>query len=326
MLSSPLPVRRAACAGALLSVALLGACTPKDNKPASPAASASASASAPAAAEPEETRGGEDEIRPVYPLKVALQPLAQRFCEALHDLPLKRKAECCGAEPGFSITSECVRTLSFAIQEKSVTIDPADIDRCVEALNKTYEGCAWVGPNPRSIPDACRGIIKGAVPNGGVCRSSLDCAVGMHCQGAGPTHLGACAPPLETRFACELSIDTLAAHTRQDNVEAQHPECTGYCTRHRCLDAAPLGGACKVSPECGPRRTCVSGKCSDAPLPVAGEPCPGGGCAGDARCLKGMCITPRGEGEECALDAECRGGCARPDGGTKGKCEKRCGL
>jgi hypothetical protein len=262
----------------------------------------------------------------VYPAKVEPQPLAQRFCEALHELPVKRKAECCGGTPGFSITSECVRTLSFALQERSVTLDPADVDRCVEALNKTYEGCDWIGPNPQYVPDACRGIIKGAVPADGVCRSSLDCAVGMHCHGAGPTHLGKCAPPQTTRFPSDLSIDTHAAHTRQDDAEAQHPECAGFCMRHLCVDAVKVGGDCKVSPECGAGHTCVNGKCSDAPLPAVGQSCPAGACAGDARCVKGQCVKPKGEGEACSTDAECRGGCTRPDGGAQGKCEKSCGL
>src|SRR5262249_20492056 len=86
-----------------------------------PAASASASASASAAGAPADSAGDEDEIKPAYPLNVTPQPLAQRFCEAMHELPAKRKAECCSTSPpAFSITSECVRTLSFAIQTKSV--------------------------------------------------------------------------------------------------------------------------------------------------------------------------------------------------------------
>lgn len=304
------------------SCAALSACSPKESKP--PPDAAPSEPSAVPSAVPS-ARGG-DEIRPAYPLEVPENPLAKRYCEALHDTPQKRKAECCSSGVGATITGECTRVLSFALNEKSVTMAPADVDRCVEALGKVYEGCAWVGPNPPRMPEACLGIIKGAVADGGVCRSSLDCAAGVFCHGAGPTNLGRCGAPHDSRFPCELAIDSLAAYTRQDNTAALHPECAGYCNRHRCFEAVQVGGPCKVTAECGPNRLCAAGKCSDGPLPTVGQPCPGAACADSARCLSGTCVAPKPEGEACSIDAECRGGCVRPDGGSKGKCGKRCGL
>jgi hypothetical protein len=311
---------RRAALGSLLVAALLPACTPKGDKLPPPEPSSSATATS----APVETARADDEIRPVYPLKVTSDPLAQRLCGALQELPERRRAECCGRVPGASFTDECVRTLSYAIGAKTVTVDPLDADRCVEAMSRAYEGCSWVGPNAIPVPEACLGIIKGNVPDGGVCRSSLDCATGKHCQGSGPTHLGVCAPPLPARYACDLGVDTLVTYTRQTSAEAQHPECVGYCMRRRCFEATPIGGACKVTPECGPGRACTAGKCSDAPTPVAGKPCPAGACMNGARCVKGACITPRAEGEACTADAECRGACARPDGGARGACSKSC--
>src|SRR5262249_16984831 len=158
VLLSPLHVHRAACAFGVIAVALSGACTPKDRTAPSPDAAASGPTSATASAEAPSIPAspGGDEIRPAYPLTLPPHPQAVRLCEALHDLPEKRKAECCADQPRFTITSECIRTLSFAIQERSVTLDAADVDRCVEALNKTYEGCGWVGPNAVRVPAACR--------------------------------------------------------------------------------------------------------------------------------------------------------------------------
>jgi len=88
-----------------IAAALLCACTPKNDNPTPPAASAAASASASAqsSAAPGEAVRGSDEIKPAYPLEVTPHPLAQRFCEALHALPAKRKAECCAVRPGLNV-------------------------------------------------------------------------------------------------------------------------------------------------------------------------------------------------------------------------------
>src|SRR6185436_3722223 len=74
--------------------------------------------------------GGNDEIKPVYPRIVPPNPLAARLCEAFHELPAKRRAECGAQSAGSTLTSECVRTLSFAVNEKAVILDSADADRC----------------------------------------------------------------------------------------------------------------------------------------------------------------------------------------------------
>src|SRR5690348_13024508 len=51
----------------------------------------------------------EDDVRPVYPSDAGPpNPLAQRFCAALHDVPEQRRATCCKEKPGLVVTSECV--------------------------------------------------------------------------------------------------------------------------------------------------------------------------------------------------------------------------
>jgi hypothetical protein len=317
-----------------LSLILAGvACEESKTDPAA-AASASASAGASASAAPSglsplerDRKAQDDEIRPVYPIDNSPpEPLAERMCDAVHVLPAKRRAECCASDPGFTPRGECVRTLSSAIRSKAVTLDPADVDRCAQAMAKELEGCGWVNPSPPSAAAACDGIIRGQLKESAVCRSSLECAEGLGCLGLSATQVGRCGPPKPARALCNIGIDTLAAFTRQDRFEDAHPDCAGYCIQRRCQDAVAVGGECKTHTECGAKRSCVKGKCSSAPLPAAGQPCAAGLCALGARCVKDVCTAPKGEGEACDSDLECRGGCERPDGGTTGACGKRCDI
>src|SRR5262249_19771033 len=154
-----------------------------------------------------------------------------------------RKAACCNQPPPTTVVSECTRMLSFALREKAVTIDPAAVDRCGEAMARAYDGCGWVGPTPPAIPPECDGGIHGTLSQGASCRSSLECLDGLHCHGSGPTDRGVCAPPAGRGRVCGVAVDTLAAHTRQDSFDTKHPECDGVCARRRCIDVVALGGA-----------------------------------------------------------------------------------
>ncbi|WP_437632150.1 hypothetical protein [Sorangium sp. So ce854] len=273
-----------------------------------------------------------DAIAPVYPKAGgAPEPLAARLCEALHALPARRKAACCGGAAGFHAAAECARALSFAARANAVTLSPEDVARCVEAMERSLEGCDWVSPLAAPVPPACEAIVRGALPEGARCRSSLECVDGLRCDGAGPTDAGICRPP-RAGGPCGLSVDALAAVTRQTRHADAHPECRGHCAGRACADDVPLGGRCESHAACGRGRRCVGGRCSDAPLPPAGAACLGGLCAPGARCVGGRCAAPKAEGEACTRDGECRAACVRPGGraaapgGAAGVCGKRCGA
>jgi len=303
-----------------LSMAAFG-CSRKDEKTAMPAASASAApeASASAAVNENASPHGSDEVQPVYPVTNAPpDPLAARLCEALHGVALHRRAACCSHAPGFSLVPECTRTLSYALSEKAVTVDPAAVDACAAAMTKAHEGCEWVGPTGVELPAACDDLVRGALKEGETCRSSLECVDGLRCLGLGPTDPGVCRKPLPKSYPCALAADTLAALTRQDSFDVRHPECSGYCSFKRCLEFVAEGGACRSSVECGPGKTCLEGKCGAGTLPGEGAACgTKGACGKGLHCEKGKCITPKHEGAPCENDIECRGGCVRGDGGRK---------
>jgi len=264
-------------------------------------------------------------VRPVYPMTSAPpDPLAQRFCEAIHELPAKRKAECCKSSPGFTVIEQCTRTLSFALREKAVTLAPTDVDKCAEAMAKSVEGCDWVAPLPPYVPAACDGIIRGTLVEGTRCRASLECADNLRCLGAGPTEPGRCSKPLPRGGPCSHAVDTLAAYTAQSSSDARHPECAGYCAKRWCADAVPVGGACESTTECGPERYCVSGHCAEGSLPAAGQPCLAGLCAKGDRCVKGKCLAAGAIGDRCDNDTDCRSGCEKPASGGAGKCFMKC--
>jgi hypothetical protein len=224
---------------------------------------------------------------------------------------------------GVAPTAECVRTLSSALRSGAVALDAAEVDDCAAAAAKETEGCDWVTSTGSPTPAACLGILRGKLEEGALCRSNLECTEGLRCRGLGATRPGKCAPPLPAARMCNVSTDSLAAFTGQDDFDRHHPECAGYCVRRQCTDAVAPGAACAASVECGPGARCVAGKCSSGPPPAPGEACTDA-CAAGSRCWRGKCVATKAGGEACEDDGECRAHCERADGGKVGTCAGQC--
>jgi hypothetical protein len=290
------------------------------------------SASGPHASEPEaapaagsgKSAAGKEEVRSVYPIDAGPpDPLAHKLCSALQDLPEQRRATCCDQGIGVVVTSECERMLTAAVSSKAASLDGSEVDRCVSAMQKAYEGCDWIGPFPPDTPDECQSLIHGSLLAGAACRSSLECVKGLRCQGVGPTRGGVCGPAREDGQACGTAVDTLAVYTKeQAQLESAHPECTGHCDRLRCAPLVPLGGSCRTGGQCADAG-CAAGKCAPHVLGKPGGACPTGECSEGARCISGKCVVRQLEGGACKTDLECLGGCIKSDGGA-GVCGKRC--
>jgi hypothetical protein len=302
------------------------ACTCTQTKTTDAMTDASSEAGPPVALAAASRDLGSDELKPIYPADAGPpDPLAIRYCDAVQLLPEKRKAECCAAPlspPPFG-AQQCVRTLTAAIHARAVTLSPLDLDRCLEAVTRATTGCDWVTSSAAPLPLACRGIVRGALLANAPCRSSLECGDGMRCLGLSTIDVGTCGPPKPSGSQCNAAIDTLATYTREDGVDRAHPECSGYCARFRCTDAIPVGGACKLDAQCGGHARCEGGRCTQTPVPVVGEAC-SIECANGARCFRGECVTPKGEGDACESMAQCRGLCVGADGGVQGACAKSC--
>lgn len=307
------------------SVGAVASCTDKTSG--APDASASAGAVASASATPSgkpEQEGANDDLRPVYPIdNLPPLPLAARYCGAVREAPARRREACCPSMGAVPETGECVRTLSAALRSGAVTLDAAEVDACVAAVAKETAGCDWVTSVGSPTVAACLGLIKGTLKEGARCRSNLECEEGARCRALGATRQGKCSPPLPARRVCNISTDSLAAFTGQDDLDRRHPECAGYCVRKLCADAVAVGARCVGSFECGPKAHCVAGKCAEGPLPGPGQACTDA-CAAGAHCAKGKCATAKTEGESCEEDAECRAHCERGDGGKAGQCARQC--
>jgi hypothetical protein len=315
---------KSALAGILLVLA--GAACGEGKKP--EAVIGTTSRAAPATSSgPAEARA-DDDLRPVYPLDAGLpDPLAQRYCDAVYDQPVRRMSECCGPVHGAAaeMSGQCVRVLTAALASRAVSVDGAAVDRCVEAMQQATAGCDWVTPSASvAVPPACDGAIHGALGEKARCRSSLECAPGLRCQGLSTIDMGTCGAPKAAGHACNLAVDTLAAMARQDRYDRAHPECAGYCAGRRCEASLAEGAACKADVQCGKGR-CAEGRCASSPPPEAGGPCATSACAFGLRCVQGRCAAPKADGDACSSDAECRGACDKGDGGM-GKCGKQCSI
>jgi hypothetical protein len=311
---------------AVLALVLAAGCSSCDRPPAALADAAPSDASIVDAAAPVHDK--DDAVRPVYPLDAGPPAaLAVRLCDALQELPARRKAECCKQPLGTVVTSECVRMLTAALGARAVSLADADVDRCAAAVAKTYEGCDWPGPSTPDVPDACLGILKGTLAAGAKCRSSLECAKDLRCHGVGPTQAGTCGPAREDGLACGLAVDPLAGYTLQNGVlDPSHPECAGYCNRNKCAHEVAPGGDCSVLARCAKGATCQAGKCVAAAAAKIGEKCPAGTCEGDARCYFGRCVVRKPAGAPCTDHVDCVGGCIKSAGAKSGVCGPMCAV
>jgi hypothetical protein len=269
--------------------------------------------------------GDAQEPQPVYPPVAAADPLAARLCEALHTVPAKRRADCCEQKTlGYLVTDDCVATLSAALAAEGLKLSESSVAACEKAIVDDHVGCAWVGPFPARVPAACDGVFVGALEAGQRCRSALECAPGLACRGLAPTTVGVCAPPARRGRACQTGIDPLAALTRQEGTAAAHPECEGFCARHLCQDATPVGDPCQTNLQCGPAAHCEGGTCRHGAEATEGAACIDGGCPRGTRCVDKTCQKPRREGATCQDDVQCQGGCIKPPDATEGQCGTRC--
>jgi hypothetical protein len=286
---------------------------------------ASSSRPSPAASSTAQAEPADEAIQSVYPLDAGTpDPLVQTLCRALHELPEQRRSACCDTRPGIVFTGECVRMLTAAVRFKAVTLDPADVDRCVTAMGRAHEGCEWVGPYPPDPPPECLGIVRGTLARGTRCRSSLECSDGLRCQGSGPMTPGRCGPPRADGEACSTAVDPLVGFTKQAPEDPAHPECKGYCDHLRCTPKVALGGACRFAAQCE-AGGCATGKCAAHVMAKSGEACPTGECGDGSRCLEGRCVQRKAAGGVCKTDFECLGACLKGDGGP-GVCGRRCDV
>lgn len=320
----------------------LGACA-RDSE-VKPGADAAASAPSEGAGEKgkPDASSDDDEVRPVYPAlgDAGTSAVAVALCQAVSERVEQRRAECCGGPAPVVLTSECVRMTSAAIASGATKVDPGAVAACRAAVDTAYAGCDWVGPFSPGLPDACKGLFAGTLEKGARCRSSLECKAGLRCQGAGPTTAGKCEGGKADGEPCGSAVDALATVARQA-VDEAHPECQKACVARKCGDLVADEAPCTTTAECRSGSVCLgrskeSGAlghgtlgrtCQKRGVGKIGEACTyGAPCERGGECISGTCAVKKGNGEACASDFECRAGCVKGAGESKGKCGMRCDV
>ena len=267
-----------------------------------------------------------DALGTIYPTDGPGHSLATRLCDALHTLPARRKAECCGGDPAPFLATACARVLAATLHAQTVELDEASVERCASTMTGALAGCEWVTPGPAPAPEACQGLLRGKLERGSVCRSSLECAGDMHCDGVSPTRTGMCAPPGGDGTGCGSHVDVLATYLFDRQLANAHPFCAEHCSMaaHQCGPRPKVGSACVANVSCAPSQICVSGRCSAAAPSARGEPCGAVPCAEGLRCMDKVCAPLAKSGEPCTADVACaRGGCVR-GGDGRGTCGAQC--
>lgn len=262
-------------------------------------------------------------------------PLAGRLCDALHRVPARALAGCCGVTNEAATPPDrapatpdradlCTRRLSALVRDGALSLDPAALSRCEQAIVERVRGCDWVTPLATVAVPACAGLVHGMRDAGAPCRSALECKDGLACVGSGVE--GRCTEPAPDGSACRPQRDELAGLTGQDDIlAARHPICAGACQSRRCVPRVALGGACTSRAACGPAARCAAGVCVAGATAALGEPCDGGSpCAPGASCRDGHCAALKKTGEACAGPNECAASCVTPPGSREGLCGPRC--
>jgi hypothetical protein len=224
---------------------------------------------------------------------------AAALCHVLQGRPAERRSACCGSGSQRHFEKDCVRALTEALSDQRIAIDGSKLDGCREATERAFAGCAWVTPGQPLPPAECQGLTRGRVAAAGLCRSSLECAAPLHCQGNTPTQAGRCAPALPAGAACRAPADVLGSYLFARDLPRTQPVCAGACSfvTHRCENAEP--SACQADADCPRGLGCSAGRCVSAP--TSGQGRSGEACRTDFDCAVGGCTGSPGTcGMKCA--------------------------
>jgi hypothetical protein len=229
--------------------------------------------------------------------------VAQRLCEALFVKPARRKAECCGRAEQPPLLDACVSTLETSLRAQALSLESAAVSACEVALDTALTGCDWVGSSLPPTPAACQGLFVGHVLGGGACRSSLECAGALHCEGVSPTRSGTCTAPAPLGAGCGAQVDALASYTLQRDLASSHPMCQDFCSlaQNRCEPVPAAGQSCQASVNCAPGQSCSGGRCSEPT--AAPRARPGEACRTHLDCAVGGCVEGAGGQRTCG--AQC---------------------
>ena len=208
---------------------------------------------------------------------------AKLFCDSV--------AHCCAAGAATCVDTELkdFATLHANAKADNNVYNPARAAECANAIVALGEHAKcttfFMSTEPSLLP--CRGIFDGTAAPGDACNSPTDCQRGL---GNGTVSGGFTGCAILNGEGVKRCRQFVASATLGDP----------------CKDptAKPFDGPEGVVHLCVGATTCVSEQC--APLPAAGQACPGGSCY-DAQCTSGTCVGYQQLNQGCA-DSQCESG------------------
>ncbi len=266
---------------------------------------------------PPDAGSGEEDLPsvPVCAVPSTFEPFAKSYAQTV----CEGAAGCCKGDGLTFDVATCVDELTSAFKAAAqcVTVDEQAADRCIAALGPLASECS----PPSNLIDldraGCAGAIRGTVPPGGVCRTTLDCA-----------------PPSDGFATClERDGDTRCVTVHQVKQEGgacdplSEPEAWDcdpyeglYCNPEtaRCETIGLPGGACaetySSTMSCVAGTDCRLGVCE--PLGKPGDACGAVEVPCEGRCdeTTSTCVSLRAPGESCVADEECGRGAACSSG------------
>jgi len=160
---------------------------------------------------------------------------------------------------------------------------------------------------------ACQDLFRGQVPNGGMCKNSIECSDGT-CTGLTGCANNTCTTFLAQGATCDSGQGS--CNPRTDFCETMAKVCTAR---------GALGATCSQSSDCQSPYSCLTGKCGGPGN--LGDPCNfTSGCGPGLYCDIGAtiptCKMQIGSGGVCPAGRTCQDGlqCVVPKGMTMGTC------
>lgn len=205
---------------------------------------------------------------PVVTAEEALEAWLRAVCAPTVPCGWMEKIEDCLPIAAGDATSNGIDRIVAAVEVDKAVLDEGGLARCLATMEART--CDAMMTFHFSAFSECRDLLVGSRPLGAACTSPFSCAPGLYCR------------------------------------EAHGSECDGTCR--------PIEGSdCVRDDDCAEGRICHEFRCRTPLLPLpplkVGDSCARrgeiGACGPDAKCLDGLCVAVRLEGETCSNASPC---------------------
>jgi len=230
------------------------------------------------------------------------------FCEKTMGMPADRECEGDDEIIEGNKAGYCVTELTAARDAGRIAFDADQAAACVKAVQAADPPLR----DRRTLRDlglrfeACRKTAVGKQQAGAECKTTMECAAGRLCVGA------KCTEPAKADAACQPLKEVSLSNVTSSCASGL------YCAEGNCKPQVGEGKPCSSSPACQGDLRCRDGKCAKAAPLKEGAVCeadvdcgPKGHCAKEGKTT--ACRPRKAAGNDCLLDAECRGRCSRKD-------------